>query len=74
MSYQSERIEKTRTMMRKLFTYRECAEYFGIKSKTTIRKYAKECGAYCPKNQNTVRIDALKLEDYLLSFSTGTCR
>ena len=74
MSYQLERIEKTRTMMKKLFTYKECIEYFGIKSKNTIRKYAQECGAYCPKNANTVRIDAQKLENYLLSFNTGITR
>ncbi|WP_408069439.1 DUF6462 family protein [Butyrivibrio sp. JL13D10] len=74
MSYQSERIERTRTMVKKLFTYKECMEYFGIKSKTTIRKYAEECGAYCQKNANTVRIDAQVLENYLLSFRTGRVR
>lgn len=67
MTNERRRVEETMNACKRFFKYPEAEKYFGMERKT-IRRLAKECGAYLEYSATLIRIDGPVLEEYLLSF------
>ncbi|WP_022765361.1 hypothetical protein [Butyrivibrio sp. XPD2006] len=66
MNNQLEMAKKTRSTVKRLYTYEEISQLIAG-DKRTIRKMAEACGAYHYINRATVYIDYPTLEEFILT-------